>query len=274
MKKIRKAVITEDENLRRVTTYPPEKESDLKVFRWPVYRKYVFSTAWAEENGSPVQKEFIEAEAFSKYRSINPFEHLFLYKELSKVQGREEVYEFACKYGLLTEKDREELNSFLLHAFELRQCLELYKALQDKDYPAMEKNLLGEMVKARVFHRGTLSQSVLESLARKAIVDHVNKHLAGARPFLHCDKGEFFPAYTCENLLEAIYLQVYEVIGERKNLVRCKECGSLFVPSRKGQRFCPRPEGMGAGTRSPCQNRYAVRKCRPNKGPRIHNDTL
>jgi hypothetical protein len=66
----------------------------------------------------------------------------------------------------------------------------------------------------------------------------------------------------CNNLLEAIYLQVADIIDREAGIVRCKECGSLFKPGRAGQQFCP-PKMWES--RSTCQNRYAVRECRKEK---------
>ncbi|RJQ30569.1 MAG: hypothetical protein C4589_03020 [Peptococcaceae bacterium] len=221
------------------------------IFTWPVYQEYHFDSQWEEGADGLQQVEYIRADILSGHKEIRPVEYPALYLKLSKVATKEESLDFGHRYGLLTNKTEERVNDFLSHAHELRECLELYEALQNNDSLGIENNKLGELVKARIF----AEEMSPEEMAKKALAEHISGRLKGAGYRMYNLKLLPF----CNTLLEAVYLKVAEIIDKEAELVRCKECGSLFKPVRAGQQFCLPGTGKG---RSPCQNRYAVRKWR------------
>lgn len=224
------------------------------MFTWPVFQEYTLDNQWEETPGGLQQEEYIRTNILSGRKEIRPAEHLMIYLELTKVYTSKQALKFARKYGLLTNETEEKVNLFLGHAFELRECLELYQALQTKDYDGITNNKLAALVKKKIF-----TEAPPEELARQALEEHITGNLKGIGQRM--DRLKLMP--YCHNLLEAIYLQVAGIIDQGSGLVACKECGSLFAPTRKGQEFCP-PQAWEK--RSPCQNRYSVRKWRKERG--------
>ena len=71
------------------------------------------------------------------------------------------------------------------------------------------------------------------------------------------------PCWRVPDLLSAMWFQFYWFLTQNKSLNRCVECGSLFVPTRKNQKFCPPFPGQ---RQSSCANRYYVRRHREKTG--------
>lgn len=106
--------------------------------------------------------------------------------------------------------------------------MRLARALQDADMQDVEDGLLLGLAAAREF---TL-------------------RLSGVNPCLRLVEGRLVRAYTCDTLLTAMWLQVYEALAQGKPWRLCEGCGRLFTQSRRGQKFHD----------SGCRNRYHVRQ--------------
>ena len=80
----------------------------------------------------------------------------------------------------------------------------------------------------------------------------VSERLRGVSPILayEPDSGQLVPAFSCTDLLSAMWLQFYESLAAGKVWRICKECGRLFTPGD------PRQEYHDV----PCRNRSHARR--------------
>lgn len=74
--------------------------------------------------------------------------------------------------------------------------------------------------------------------------------------------GRLVPSWRLRRLLDVLALRIYELATGADQLRQCPECGSLFVPDRKDQRYC-KTRG-----RPLCARRVAVRLHRRRKRAR------
>ena len=84
-------------------------------------------------------------------------------------------------------------------------------------------------------------------LSKISLVTLFQKHLGGVRLSPKVDfeglfdrsPGRMLPAYTCDNLLTAMWLQVYFAATERRIVrERCKGCGRPFEAKDQRQQYC------------------------------------
>ncbi len=62
-------------------------------------------------------------------------------------------------------------------------------------------------------------------------------------------------AFTCERLIDAIYLQLFLHITEGRSFRRCGGCDSTFSPRRSNQKWCSDGCGGSARKRASYRNR-------------------
>lgn len=103
-------------------------------------------------------------------------------------------------------------------------------------------------------------------IAANEIIEHImNENTDKISLSLHYNKKAKSPklqgVFTCCCLMEHIYLQAHHSIISGK-LGICLHCGNVYTKTRKGQQFCPRPEGeIGE---SNCATLYRKNKSRAN----------
>lgn len=69
--------------------------------------------------------------------------------------------------------------------------------------------------------------------------DRVSHRLRGISPILayDTDSGRLVPAFSCADLLSAIWLQFYESLAAGRTWRTCKGCGRLFTPADARQEY-------------------------------------
>jgi hypothetical protein len=293
MRKVKKALVEEDANLKKVIK--PLPEENFSFFTWTVFEEYEIMSRWEENErkpGTPVKVRYIAAkDPLGKRKEIEPLEDFpTLYNQFSKidiksvkslfeieldksswldikgiksVEGLDEFVHFIYTFGLLTNASEERLDVFLNNLSNVKNCLTLYAALKNGTLKAENyyRNNLDEIMTERIgiSDKKIFSSEEMEAKALKAITEHINKHINGCCPALVVKNKIIMPLNTCDTLLGAIYLQIYEKVSEKKELVQCEECGSLFFPKRKGEKYCPPYEKT---KKSACLNRKLGREYR------------
>jgi hypothetical protein len=66
----------------------------------------------------------------------------------------------------------------------------------------------------------------------------LNAYLADTALFINYENIKLKGHYLCDTLLGAIYLQMYLLVKENKNLERCTGCHTLFLPKRLNNQYC------------------------------------
>ncbi len=79
--------------------------------------------------------------------------------------------------------------------------------------------------------------------------------LAGIQPDCRPMKRGLDPLYRVPRLLDALWLEVWEIATEGKRLRRCPECRALFLPGRANQDYCTHQ----------CANRPTVRRAKQKR---------
>lgn len=97
--------------------------------------------------------------------------------------------------------------------------------------------------------RGTSSSATWSSLA-----DGLYAHLAEVRLSAQPRDRGLRVCYVAARLIDLIWLEAWDSATQGKRLRRCRECGALFLPSRRNQTHCTHL----------CANRPAVRKWKRN----------
>lgn len=89
--------------------------------------------------------------------------------------------------------------------------------------------------------------------------------MEGVRIGINASREGVITEYEFSSLPQFIGIRLYELLMSNKGLRSCKECGKLFIQTKKGQEFCP---PAYPGKRSSCQNTHAVKKYRRKKTPK------
>lgn len=71
----------------------------------------------------------------------------------------------------------------------------------------------------------------------------------------------------CPSALIAVYWHLAKSVTSGRVLIRCEECGALFLQTDKRQRFCPPPPEWAGKTGSPCGARQRQRRQRQRTEP-------
>jgi hypothetical protein len=93
--------------------------------------------------------------------------------------------------------------------------------------------------------RGAPSVATWSSLA-----DGLHAHLSGVHLSARATDRGLVVLYSVTTLIDSIWLEVWNIATEGKRLRRCRECSTLFPPSRLDQVFCTKR----------CADRPAIRK--------------
>ena len=83
----------------------------------------------------------------------------------------------------------------------------------------------------------------------------LNGVMVGVEPQVRPTESRLEPVYRVSRLLDVLWLECWEEATSGKQLRRCPECQSSFIPGRSNQLFCNRR----------CANRPTVRKAKNNK---------
>jgi len=253
------------------------------LFEWDVYEEYIEEPHEANNGlGHFYPELFIKGQG--EYRKYSPADYPTLYAEFQRINDKQSALKFIREFGLPGGKI-ESLKQIFIDARNVHECLRLYNALKNnlplqgidleelrmKDRAVSYKNL-SKYSKEKIDAMGILKwgQIVQEEFmkadkyrtpeqGREALMEHINKHIEGVRPTLACYKGEFTFNRTCSNLLQYIYLQIFDHVTSRKGFVQCLGCGSWFTPTKQGMKFCPPLPGK---RKSSCANLYYTRKHR------------
>lgn len=247
--------------------YPswPGDGATLAITKFQIASKYIITST---KDG----KKIIEAAEDSYYRCYSPLEVVGIYSQLAKVKTDKDLLKFASQYGLLGISERQDIpislvgiassyrfthwdyvSDSLKVAEEIRQLLDI---VNGSDL----KNVLGYVEELWPEWLPVLKDKDSRKLARAYVALRVSSKLGGVRlSASFTEKGEVAPGTAYYSLYDAVWHQFYIDLVGHVNYKQCPYCHSWHTGKGK---FCPAPPFY---SRSPCQNAYAVKKCRNKK---------
>jgi hypothetical protein len=86
----------------------------------------------------------------------------------------------------------------------------------------------------------------------ESLADFLNANLSEISPIARLATNHLIPAFQVSRLLDAIFLELWDIATGGSKLRRCLACKGLFVPQRANQEYCDRR----------CAVRIAVRRSR------------
>lgn len=223
----------------------------------------------------------------------SPLVHPEIVTEIAKLHEGDEsrVVAFARTWGLLGyPRDLAEgdpLPWVWAHARGIRMVLDLHFYLQSGDYEGLSRfldsyprrSLPSEPAEAAILLSTGGPSGILEQrlpwvviapseMAREAIAAIINPNLRELHYELHTGtEGEGLRRVLAfRSPIALAYWHLAEMSTGDSPLVRCKECGAVFVRTDKRQRFCPPPPGWAGKTGSICGARSRKRRQRQRKG--------
>jgi hypothetical protein len=194
-----------------------------------------------------------------------------LYKKFAKVDynNAESILEFANKYGDLCP-DFFESSNIIKEGTYIEDWRSHIKRIQDLvyitdafdvqnpdgvDYVKLEKTIkpLGNgkyMLNLTNFKRSITVDPVfiankdteLFDVAKYFVIQEINKVLkenSFAKILFVTDTKEYKQYLYLKNLLAVLYYELYLDVFKERPVKECEYCHSLFVPQKKGQKFCP-----------------------------------
>ena len=267
-------------------TVSPPPPSD----RWYVLTRYKIVNGVVVAD-IPPQDEWPEGvHTLGPFRICAPTNHPELPEKLAQLQNEDDILDFVNTYDLLgydrlvpeEHKDgRGETVSWILaHAATVKLCLELTGMIQKVDLRGIVERLA---IKNGVM--GSISYAILDQVIDKPdpkiseignrpspsfwvhgagpleLARHVRRELINGNRrrvyhFLHSVGDRDVDVIGFGSLIEAIYHHLADTVTQGRGVRPCKECGTYFVHSRRGQKFCPPPLGWKD---SKCAVRHRVR---------------
>lgn len=97
-----------------------------------------------------------------------------------------------------------------------------------------------------------LARAVFQALINPVIEDihpRLDVSTVGA------DDDRLVVRYWYDALIQVIYLHLANIVADKEGIDCCEYCGNFFLPSRKGQRYCP-PQEMESESRCGRSARY------------------
>ncbi|MEM5008356.1 hypothetical protein ABEP42_26610 [Priestia megaterium] len=291
MKKVKPSLVLSDEDLKKITTYPPELQTELFHTSLAVQSPYLL----AKING----EQYIVASWIAEYkkagkamediewnevitRHINPFKEENLLDDVAKLNVREieSLLEFCNKYGLMGEK----INNISIEKSGVDTLGRriLANAKESLSYFVKETLIIQGLITTyhdiiqplNDYYKDTNDTSIEKTIDEMELKlkQGINSKLGLVRPAINLEaKGKYLPGYTTSTLLGAIYYQFYEVVTSGKQFKECVNCGSLFIPRKSNAKFCP---PFTSGEHSSCQNSYNQMKSRAKKSVRTGKKTI
>jgi hypothetical protein len=86
----------------------------------------------------------------------------------------------------------------------------------------------------------------------ESLADFLNANLSEISPMARPVSNSLIPAFRVSRLLDAIFLELWDIATRGSKLRRCPACKALFFPERANQRYCHKR----------CAVRVAVRRSR------------
>lgn len=184
--------------------------------------------------------------------------HPRLYMEFAKLECQEEsILKFANRYGDLCPIYFEDKNGDIIQGTPLDEWYSYIKQIQkllplvkpfieDKEYPDVYKikKAIKTLKSKGEFKdcKEEYNDELIINTAKDIIISTVNEVLEGNTHFQLSNllsKDEHEQVIYFENLLGVLYYEIYLDVFHMIPITECDYCGELFVPQRKGQRFCP-----------------------------------
>ena len=259
-------------------------ERDL--FTWEVFSEYIEDEHETMDGiGHTTQELLIKGKG--DRREYSPADCPNLYNEFQSINDKQSALKFIRGFGLPYGKYAD-LKGILYDAENVRECVDLYNALKEnrslkginlEELQAKDREFTSKRLKRfskeKIETMGIVKwQKIIQEemmiadkyrtpeQGREALMEHINKHLLGVQPVLSYINNEFVFNQTCKNLLQYIYLQLFNLITGRKDFVQCQECKRWFSPTKTGMKFCP---PLPWEKKSRCANRFYVKQNRENK---------
>ncbi|HAE61989.1 hypothetical protein [Caldanaerobacter subterraneus] len=194
-----------------------------------------------------------------------------LYKKFAEVDynNTESILEFANKYGDLCPnffvssnivREGTYIEDWRKHIKQIQNLVFIAEALDvqnpdDVDYVKLEKTIkpLGDgkymlnLISSKLYITVnpvfiTDKDTELFDVAKYFVIKQINEVLVEnsfVKILFVTDTKEYKQYLYLKNLLAVLYYELYLDVFKQRPVKECEFCHSLFVPQKKGQKFCP-----------------------------------
>lgn len=240
----------------------PTYENPIDLL-WPVYEEYHIKNGFIIPVTYHIKREYNPMDVPNLFQQfaqlLNDFDlsikesHDSYLVEKRDKQVEEAILKWVGKYGRLHDFEatanqsaindmslKSEIKYYRDKIFEARESLDNYQAFLDTigdecfDYDGLK------FAYQDTFNLFLLNDSPLSNV-------RFGVKLKGNPP-------AFFPVYIPDNLLDAMWLQFWQLISNQGKLKKCNWCGKLFSYKNEKQWYCP---GDEFSCKSPCQNNHS-----------------
>ncbi|MEH7440466.1 hypothetical protein V7182_23750 [Neobacillus drentensis] len=292
MAKVKKPVITENEDLKKEFSYPEAMEFDTNrplmigvqgPYEFIVLdeKTYIISTRYKEKlMKGDKSKEDIKIQFALANPFYDPFEIFTIEQFINTVASinlndADSILNFYNTYGPLgfdgMGTTQEAINSSVIRTFGmhldtyneslgffkvringLKDALLLHEAIQNKDEKFLRSFTFDSAISREAIDESTPKEALL-LFAKRQILHLINRNSHLINPVIGLTNGEITKFTTATCLLGVFYLRLYELVTENPKIKKCRYCGDYFIPRKTNANFCPPPE---ANEKSKCANRY------------------
>ena len=190
-------------------------------------------------------------------KTYNPFRQENLLESIDKIDidNMGTILEFCNQFGLLSVNgfaQEERIEDFSHEVTTFKKCVEYCWNLKNNIEGEITTDLKSEYL-FNLITSGTLEDNYF-SLAEYRLNFMINSYIKNTYPQIKKSPGGgYIPYYSFDNLISVAYYHLFQIMTRNKQLNKCKNCGSFFVPRRSNSDYCPPPN---PGERSVCENRY------------------
>lgn len=238
-------------------------------------RRYGFPILWRVAAAHEIIDGVLRPVNGAGVRFYAPMGRADLVNALARLARGDEpsVIRFARRFGLLghtwivprdQRRGGDPIAWVRAQAADVRLCLELLLALQERDDATLKETLSKKVCEAWMRARATSDrpwERSWEGRARRLLREILNVHLQRLHPQLFNAKDRSKVGFTFAALVDVVFwklaLQLDRGTG-RGIVTRCAAvgCDGIFFQTDRRQRFCPSPEPKAE---SPCAIRQRLR---------------
>jgi hypothetical protein len=293
MAKVKKPIITENEDLKKEFTYPEGMEFNTNrplmigvqgPYEFIVMNEktYVISTRYKEKL---INRDKTEEDIRTKIMTSNPFYDPFsaftIEEFINKIssldlEDTKSILEFYNSYGPLGVDGygtiEGDINSRVIRTFglhlntsmesfsffkekitEFKNLIQLHEAIQNNDETFLRDYNFDSTAIAGFKMDSSTPKEMLFMAAKRQLMQAINRNSDLINPVVGMVDGEITKFTSATCLLGVFYMRLYEMVTENPKIKKCRYCGDYFIPRKTNANFCPPPE---ANEKSKCANRY------------------
>lgn len=228
----------------------------------PAYQEAWIATGFREKDSKGMlipSKRLIEGPLF-------PF---FIKADFQTYEGFRDFSDWVGINGFTYLDDPQWNVSRELDRIEEGKLKEIPDSYLRKFYDRIRDKLVDEQTAMRLFHSVSMGRYINEKKPSRALVEKVvdrisnalGRHLSCIEVTLRTEPRGFMGLFrnkvlgwefSCKTLPARCYLEMIDLISDKKKVQECGYCGEVFIPSRKNEEFCNR---FAPGYRQPGKER-------------------